>query len=160
MLVTKASYGRGWNRATALRACLRATGADPVVAGGSLHRLEVAGLAGEWVVLTREPVDSRGIDWVGIEVHAAGSGRAGPPATVYGGYHERMPGPGGPIVVTASGVPAWIVTRADSWALVTIAGSTLLTLDATGPGGLSGLAADGTRVQWLHDGEPRSADLG
>lgn len=161
VLVTTASYGRGDDRLTAMRACLRATGADPAIATAEDHeRLAAVAFAGEWVVLTRTVSGPRGCAWVGIEVYAAGSGLAGRPGMRHGCRSPQEPDRAEPLVVTTSGVPAWIVTEAERSILLTTSGGGLIGLDEAAPGGLTALAADGTRVRWLHDGQLRSMDLG
>jgi hypothetical protein len=110
-------------------------------------------------VLTRS-VHGRSCEWVAIEVYAAGSGLAGRRGMRHGCYSPLEPDRAEPLVVTASGAPAWIATEADRSILLTVSDLGLIGLDETAPGGLTGLAADGTRVRWLHDGEPRSMDLG
>lgn len=65
-----------------------------------------------------------------------------------------------PLVVTDAGAPAWILPSRDGSVLLTTAGNGGVELDAAGPDGLAGLVAEGSTIRWLHDGEPRSADLG
>jgi hypothetical protein len=65
-----------------------------------------------------------------------------------------------PMVVTESGAPAWILRYRDRSAVATTRGDFLVELDSAGRDGLSDLTAEGTVVRWLHDGEPRAADLG
>ena len=43
---------------------------------------------------------------------------------------------------------------------MSIRGGVLVELDSAGRGALSNLTTEGTVVRWLHDGEPRAADLG
>jgi hypothetical protein len=140
-----------------VRVCVRATGDDPVVAhGGDPDEFRLGGLAGDWVVLSRRVNSRSGCEWLRVEVLRAGT--TGRPGT--NRCDEREPDPSEPLAVTESGVPAWIVTTADRSALITTGGHGLIELDAAAPGGLTGLSADGRLVRWVHDGEPRSMDLG
>jgi hypothetical protein len=148
-----------------VRACARSTGADPVIARSFVYfasgeQLGVAGVSGAWVVLVRRFERAAGCAGAKIEVVEAVAdryGRGGSPACA------DAPARGAPLTVTANGVPAWIVQDgAGSRLLATVRGEgpSVVQLDAAGSGGLTGLAASGTRVSWRHDGEPRAVDLG
>ena len=157
--VTMAQYRIGeYDSASAVRACVRETGADPVIATGRAS-FRVAGLVADWVVLTRRVSGRGACGWLRVEVNAVPSGLAGRPGTM-SACDEREPDARQPLTVTASGAPAWIVNSTDRSALLTTVGRDVIELDEARPGGLTGLTADGTVVRWLHDGEPRSMDLG
>lgn len=147
-----------------IRACVRATGDDPVIAraytfDGSGYLLDVAGVGGRWVVLRRIYASRyAGCAWVEIEVVSPvtrARGREGALAC----DSPRMPIDGAPLVVTDRGVPAWIARDETGSRLVTTAPEATIELDTAGPGGLTGLTADGSFIRWVHDGEPRSAVL-
>jgi hypothetical protein len=145
-----------------IRACVRATGADPVIAqaGGSSasnETMTVAAIRDPWIVLVRTssnryhtcaPTVIEVIDPIGA--------RAGRGAWL---SCDRGPRPGSPTVVTDGGAPAWIERGAERSSLFTTRGDGAVELDAAGPDGLTGLAAEGSTVRWLHDGAPRSAVL-
>jgi hypothetical protein len=164
ILVTRAWYGIDavWD---VMRICVRATGRDPVRATalndyGSGTSLRGATIAGPWVVVLTD-VRNRytGCDRTEIAVLRAGSrswlGRSGAVLYCDGGLL-----PATPPVVTESGAPAWIARNGERSAVVTTAGYSVITLDTAGLNGITNLTADGTAIHWLHDGAPRSADLG
>jgi hypothetical protein len=137
-----------------VRACV--DGEDRVIAQDEFSPYRVGGFDGEWVVLALRVSSRSGCEWIGIEVYDARSGRAGRPGRLPS-CDDREPTLGMPLVVTTSGAPAWIVSRAGVSALYTTVGDGVIELDS---GGLAGLVADGTVIRWVHDGQPRSMDLG
>jgi hypothetical protein len=145
-------------RVRVLRACIRNEPDDPVAAQvrtDSPERLEVLGFHELDVVLKRTatgPGDA--CETVSLEVYDVDWDRTGrSPVSC-----ALAPGPGTPLVV-AGGRVAWIVESAGRAALYTAASDATLELDATGPGGITGLAGELNRLRWLHDGEPRSVSF-
>jgi hypothetical protein len=171
VIVTRAEYGsvklddaRG---ADVLRACLRATGADPPVAHGSsnlayLHAVGVVGVSGPWVVIAELLASRTGLGAVDVHAARAGTGATGR-RTRIGNYSSQAPATPtapGPVAVTERGVPAWLVTDDEGSRLYAIssAGEPVL-LDSGAAGTIGDLHPENTRIAWTHAGEPRSAEV-
>jgi hypothetical protein len=165
LVVTEARYGTPEESARVVRACVRATGADRVIALGNDAlgfgtSAIVAGISGPWVVV----VSGRHSRYEGcvearVEAIHAGTGAEGRAAVLP--WCRSTPSVDDPAVVTDGGIPAWIVREPARSALLAAGpDGTAVELDAAGPAGLSALTADGPRVRWLHDGAPRAAELG
>jgi hypothetical protein len=165
--VTRAIYRVGPERAiTAVRACLRASGLDPVVGEdlGPTTGVRLAGLDRQWVVLvyddsTRGPVcaDER------VQVVVAGSGAVGRDAPLrYCFGPEPQPPYLSDALAVADGVAvAWVTRDADAERLVAFPRSGgPVELDRGPIGAIAGLRAEGLAVTWTNAGTARSADLG
>jgi hypothetical protein len=150
VVVSTADYAAGEGGVRVIRACLRSWPTDPVIAQAhSDDDLAVLALSGEWVVLSR----AVGGCEVAVEVHNARGypGRGADPIPC-----ERAPSAATPLVVSSNGAPVWVVDEPQRSVVLTPAGTGMIELDSTGRGGITGLAADGDAVRWLHDGTPRS----
>ncbi len=163
MLVTRASYARG--AIEVVRACWRATGADPVVAtahddgSGTAPNLAVLGADARWLVFAYSEVESRynpggycyGPEVFTVDVSAGRRVRkavSDVPVCV-----EDFALPGDPVAVTDSGSPAWVhggrlLARGE--------GGKAVELDR---GEIAGLRAEGNRLHWTNAGVPKTAEL-
>jgi hypothetical protein len=163
IVVSEAFYADDLEENHVIRACVRATGDDPV-----LHQFVrvldgdsgvVWGVSGQWVLLVADCVirrDDCGPERI-LPIHAATRRRG---RTALLSDPARSPQRGEPIVATAGGIPAWTVRDATRSAVLSAArDGSLVELDAAGPAGITGLVADGAAVRWLHDGVARSAVL-
>jgi hypothetical protein len=157
-------YGFEGDPVDIVRACVRASGHDPVIAQafqsvGNGDTLYVAGVDRDWVVLVRVYTSRYdGCSSTVVEVVDAASLRHGRGAGI-GCDAGRLPLRGAPMVVSEHGAPAWIVRDATASRLVTAAGRGTIELDSGGPDTITGLVASGPAVRWLHDGAPRSVVL-
>ena len=164
VVVTEASYGTDAS-GQVVRACARATGEDPVIASGYNEvgngiYVGVVAVRGPWVVLAKFSLsryDPCAVSWIYAEDAIAH--RRGPVGRL-SGCSPQMPRAGEPIVVTETGAVAWIVRDDIRSALLTGTTNAVVELDTAAPAAITDLVADGTTVRWLHDGAPRSADLG
>jgi hypothetical protein len=162
-VVSTASYGTVWDEdVEAVRVCARATGKDPVVLQldslfGHPKWVSRAMVAGPWAVLVLSST-GKGANCTAESV-AIVNAVDGTHRRTRGGCHGATL-EHAPMVVTDTGAPAWILRHPDRSAVVTTRGGVLVELDSAGRDGLSDLTAEGTVVRWLHDGEPRAADLG
>ena len=158
-------YGFEGDPVDIVRACVRATGYDPVVARafesvGNGSTLTVVGVDREWVVLLRFSSDRySGCGTAYVEVVDAGSLASGRGGGIRDCDPARLPVRGAPLVVTEQGAPAWIVRDATGSRLITAAGLGTIELDGGGPDSITGLVAEGPAVRWLYDGAPRSVVL-
>jgi hypothetical protein len=158
-------YGLQGDPVDIVRACVRASGYDPVISRafqsvGNGSTLSVLGVDREWVVVLRLS-SSRysGCDSAYVEVVDPGSLAQGRGAGIPNCDAVRLPARGAPLAVSEQGAPAWVVRDAAASRLVTAAGSGTIELDSGGPDSITGLVADGGTVRWLHDGAPRSVLL-
>jgi hypothetical protein len=139
---------------TVVRACVRATGADPVIHQTGSDDFELARVSGPWVVIL-STIGSRytGCVWAIVDVLNAVDRVLGGRHSTFGCDRARMPDQDDPLVVTGRGAPAWIVRTPERSTLFTPAGDGLIELDTAGADGITGLTASADAVQWLHDGE-------
>jgi hypothetical protein len=161
VVVTEAFYD-GEYTPQVVRGCLRGHNRDHVLATGqsdfgSANDVTVPALYEDWVVVAERSssrYDNCGFTtFYAIDPRSLFRGRSG-------GLSGCDPeGPQAPLVVTEHGAVAWIARNATRSALFT-GGGLVITLDTAGPDGITGLVAEGTGIRWLHDGEPRAADLG
>jgi hypothetical protein len=163
VVVTEAYYDDSYH---IVRACVRRNRNDPVIAqfiaivDGDYG--EVLGATGRWVAI-RKLLISRyeGCVLERVVPFDAVAHERGRAAEIPACDSARRPQKEEPVVVTQGGVPAWIVRTPDRSAVFATGPEpgSVVELDAAGPGGITGLVADGRLVRWLHDGVPRVADL-
>jgi hypothetical protein len=143
-----------------LRACMRATGRDRVIATAGafpdVNVVGVSGLYGRWVVLRRFS-DYRGDPCYGVGQSTVDA-RTGRRARTFrdsvcpGEEDPRLVQSDDPLAVTSRGIPAWIAGDR----LLTAAPGGIAEIDR---GNLAGLRPNGEAIEWTHDGMPRSALL-
>lgn len=175
--VTSASYSHGGDSGSAIRACLKATGEDPVIGGGFGYDsgisdgAEVAAVAGARVVLASQGQDRAGCLRLTVQVHDARERRVVREGGRFDASCTVAPNRKTRLVVTPSGGTAWIARGPDpgvggmpgppgTWTFVwALRGDGKITeLDRT-EGAITGLRADGETVLWTRDGVERSAAL-
>lgn len=164
IVVSRATYEFDLEFDEVIRACVRATGRDRVLAqfisvlDGDSGRVLAA--AGRWVALLKTSF-ARGdpCAYEEVLIFDARSGARGRRAPILCDP-GRAPGDPGTTVITRDGIPAWMASDPTRSAVITAArDGALVELDSGRPGAITGLVADGATVRWLHDGVPRSAPL-
>jgi hypothetical protein len=165
VLVTQAFYGsyETDGQTQVVRACLRGSGKDHVVAESGLSidletvdAFSVAGFDRSWVVLVNSGSTKADLDHASVLTFDAATGAKGRTAMLglrdeTGRYEYRWPEHP---VVTERGVAAWITGPR-----LFVAGSNA-GVEQLDTGVLANLRADGTRITWTNGGEPKSADPG
>lgn len=165
VVVSTAYYGNGIEQSVeVVRVCSRATKKDPVVLQddseyASSDDISRATATGPWVVLVLRST-GKGANCVHESVEVVNAVDGTRRRADAGCWSFRTELGTAPMVVTDTGFPAWILRYADRSAVVTTSGGELVELDSAGRDGITELAVEGRIVRWLHDGEPRSADLG
>lgn len=161
LVVTRAHYDSTFldTYVDVFRACARGTRSDPVVLessgdsrGGDVA--EVIGISDPWIAFRRELHSRAGCEWLTVEAVNGLTGAAGQSATFTECESTDT------AVVTERGIPAWITSTTERSAVHAAGQDGVIELDSAGRDGLSDLTFEGTVVRWLHDGEPRAADLG
>ena len=162
VVVTEGAYADGERQV--LRACVRATGRDRVIAQadngfGNGNAVYVAGLDRHWVLIERSyftrydscaeygqrPVDAR----TGRRGRATGAPWCTDDSTLAGTDQQ--------LAVTDRCIAAWTVADGDALRLLAAApGGGVTELDR---GAIAGLGARGTSVDWTNTGAPRSMEL-
>jgi hypothetical protein len=139
------------------RACLRATGVDPVLGDRREGGADLlTGVAGDWLLI-RHSTGSRsgcGSDSVSTyNLRWLTPGRASRPAACPSG----LPRTGSPLAITPAGVPAWVVTANGQDTLHTIAADRgLILLDRASAGDITALQAVDESFTWLAATEPKA----
>lgn len=166
MLITTARYGvfdSGNGRTEVIRACLRTSGEDPVVAQANANDsggdgVSVVGARAGWFVLSTGYSTKYDADGSSSSSRSAESrsvrhidGRPGRAVRECEGRGLRVAFTGDPVTVTDAGVAAWI---RDSRVLAAGADGCVTELDR---GDVAALSASGAQVTWTNAGEPRSA---
>ena len=168
VLVTQAHYGGdGFFGSTITRACVRATAQERILGQTSFGlgdggHVDPVGASGTWVVSVRTSM-SRYDGCVDATVRAVEvvTGTEGRSGSVPWCQPSLLPDEGEPVAVTDRGIPAWIVRdRAGSRVLFAGADHVPTELDRGGRDSIAALRAEGSRVLWTRDGEPRTAELG
>ena len=155
----------GYEERQVLRACVRATGRDPVIAQadggfGNGDAVSAVGLDRHWVMLvqstfTRYDPCAGGHTQRPVDARPGRRGRA--TRAPYCGGEPSLATSASQTAVTDRGIAAWTVGEGDGRRLLAAApGGGVTELDR---GAISGLRAQGTAVAWTRDLEPRSAEL-
>jgi hypothetical protein len=163
VVVTLGQYGSEYP-VDIVRACVRGRSRDHIVATGyddvgNGESVSARAVYGHWVVIATSTYDRyNGCSQTLVEAIVVPGLYRGRSGVFAGCAAADMPPPS--LVVTDGGAVAWITRDATRSALITGGGTSLITLDAGSPNAITGLKVDGRSVRWLHDGEPRAADLG
>jgi len=147
------------------RACLTASGADPVIAQGVLtaeRDEDAVPFAADrtWVLLARRDRRRAG-DRAVVEALDARDGRVARRATVSAGDlppAPRRPADAVPAAVTDAGAPAWLTTAGGTARLLAVtAAGALAELDRGPAGSITALRAEGGVLRWSGPTGPREA---
>ena len=159
VLVTAAEYEIGLSP---VRACLRATGTDPVIGDtGEGNVVKVIAGSGDWLFVVHgigNRYSCAGFEVYALNLRSSAVGRRAGSKQCDGTYNPQA----GSAAITTAGVLAWItppVSGKTTSSLLTItADGTTVELDRGSTAtSLANLKVEGTRFTWTDDGVPQEA---